>query len=1573
MKMQLSNFWETTYSGKLVSNLLKKSTLLPILLLVISFTQVKAQSVVIYQTTISEANGWTTNTSTGTTSSTNYSQNGCVMGGGSSITINTSTVRCTDNTGEIGLAGSNRWLDLPSLSFVNNTSNTSAGTLTVKVYSNGGGRAFRYYITDAQGTAIGSAGSVIETSSSVPNGTCADVTFVLPAITGAKVLKISTNGNSSILGVTVKTYESGTPPTVTTTGATALTGTTATATGTITAGTATIVTSGVCWSTSPLPTITDSKTTNGPTATGSIGAGTGGDITGLTINTTYYVRAYASTAGTTVYGDAVQFTTPIPDYRLTSNTGALDFGAVAINTSAVQSYTVSGKLLSPAAGNITVTAPTGFTISISAAGPFTSSLLLPYTGNTLASTTIYVKFSPTVAFATSSGTITLSGGGVSEDLIFNETVTGRGKLSDPVVTSNVGNDFWLGFGYHTAMDQTDGDRANLSIYISAPDKDATVVIEMPGLGGGFVTQEVTVLKGTVQEVSGFPLGDGTKFNSSNQPDSRLYFTGISNRAIHVYSKDGTPVSVWMYSYSTDNSAAGSMIFPTNTWNTSYSVQAYGNSTNSGNPNSFFYVIAQEDGTEFDFVPSVDILDSATGNLLTKSPTGGIKYFAGQTYHITLNQGQVFNAMSGYAGSAGLDLTGTTVKSTNCKKIAVFGGNGRTIVDVNIPTQGSRSGSDNLVQQMFPKVAWGTKYYTTPTKHMEYNLYRISVDDPTTQVWVNDPTHTTPLVGLTNGYFEYQSNLPSIIESDKPISVTQFIASQVYATGKYVFGGPSEYGMNGLGDPEMIILSPAQQAINKVTVYTPTFKNGKSPAGAYINVVIPKSGVNSFKLDFDINPAQMVDTGSSSYTGNPLDPATALISVANAFIPYDKDANYYYARFKVDFPAAHTLTSDVPFNAIAYGTNDGESYGFNAGTQVNDLTSPLILNNPYGDSLNSLNSSKPLTTCKGTEVTLSATLPFANPAGHPIVFSYGSNANITPNADDVIANPVLSNTFEFNGQTFYVYKLDQKHIFNANGDYQINVTYFNPTPSDGCGGEGGSNKTISYTIRVVDGIAPAYTIDYNTCISSTVTLNSTGTSGLGYDIVKWNWSYDNGSKPLPGGQDIVQNPTFANPANNTAANVKLIAINSIGCFGELQKQLPVQTKPVITFNALPTGLCNTPTAAFDLSSYATPANGVFSGNGVELREGKYWFNPAATSVSTTAPNVITYNFTGGNSCVADPKTQSISVGQSVVLTLAAVNPLCINAAAVTLVTNNIAGGVLSGPGVSGGKFDPAVAGVGLHTVTYSKTGDACSTPASINIQVVGLPTVSFTNEFAPLCNNVAAITLNQATPAGGVYSGNGVSLVDGVYKFNPAATNVTGSNVITYTVTNTTGCVNSATNTINVTPVPVVSAGPDLSVVQNLPITITGTSNSEASFAWTPTTGLTGSTSSLVTQAQINQLGDYVYRLTATSGNCSAFDEMTLSVVSPLPCLDPMKAFTPNGDGKNEVWRVYRDLSCFVKVQVDVYNRWGGLVYHADSYSNNWTGEFKGKAVPDATYYYVIKATDGTGRTQTKTGNVTIIR
>ncbi len=113
------------------------------------------------------------------------------------------------------------------------------------------------------------------------------------------------------------TESSANVPEVTTAEVSAITDTTAQCGGTITSdGGATVTARGVCWSTDQTPKVSDNKTTNG-TGAGSFTS----NITGLTAETTYYVRAYATNSAGTGYGSAMSFTTIKPTGTVTDIDG----------------------------------------------------------------------------------------------------------------------------------------------------------------------------------------------------------------------------------------------------------------------------------------------------------------------------------------------------------------------------------------------------------------------------------------------------------------------------------------------------------------------------------------------------------------------------------------------------------------------------------------------------------------------------------------------------------------------------------------------------------------------------------------------------------------------------------------------------------------------------------------------------------------------------------------------------------------------------------------------------------------------------------------------------------------------------------------------------------------------------------------------------------------------------------------------------------------------------------------------------------------------------------------------------
>src|SRR5690606_37531319 len=259
----------------------------------------------------------------------------------------------------------------------------------------------------------------------------------------------------------------------------------------------------------------------------------------------------------------------------------------------------------------------------------------------------------------------------------------------------------------------------------------------------------------------------------------------------------------------------------------------------------------------------------------------------------------------------------------------------------------------------------------------------------------------------------------------------------------------------------------------------------------------------------------------------------------------------------------------------------------------------------------------------------------------------------------------------------------------------------------------------------------------------------------------------------------------------------------GCAASATTTITVTALPVV--GAGPYAPVCLDAAALTLAG--NPAGGTFSGPGVTGNS----FDPATAGEGT---HTITYNYTDANGCSASATT-TITVNPLPVLDAGTYPPVCVDAAAVTLV-GSPAGGTFSGPGVTGNTFNPAVAGSGTHTITYGGVAGCNNSNVTTTITVNDLPAVD-AGTYAPICLNAGTITL-AGTPAGGTFSGPGVT----GNVFNPVTAGP-GVHTVSYTYTDVNGCSNTGTTSITVYDLPQPAAGTYAPVcVDAAPVPLVGT-------------------------------------------------------------------------------------------------------------------------------------------------------
>jgi gliding motility-associated-like protein len=114
-----------------------------------------------------------------------------------------------------------------------------------------------------------------------------------------------------------------------------------------------------------------------------------------------------------------------------------------------------------------------------------------------------------------------------------------------------------------------------------------------------------------------------------------------------------------------------------------------------------------------------------------------------------------------------------------------------------------------------------------------------------------------------------------------------------------------------------------------------------------------------------------------------------------------------------------------------------------------------------------------------------------------------------------------------------------------------------------------------------------------------------------------------------------------------------------------------------------------------------------------------------------------------------------------------------------------------------------------------------------------------------------------------------------------------------------------------------------------------------------------------------------YRVTAYKNGNNSITSLSNTVdVVPYMNIYIPNSFTPNGDGLNDTFGAVGEAIGQYKMQV--FNRWGQLVFETNSHKNQWDGTFDGEPVPTGLYVYKMEAKGKAGNLTHKEGTVTVV-
>ncbi len=289
-----------------------------------------------------------------------------------------------------------------------------------------------------------------------------------------------------------------------------------------------------------------------------------------------------------------------------------------------------------------------------------------------------------------------------------------------------------------------------------------------------------------------------------------------------------------------------------------------------------------------------------------------------------------------------------------------------------------------------------------------------------------------------------------------------------------------------------------------------------------------------------------------------------------------------------------------------------------------------------------------------------------------------------------------------------------------------------------------------------------------------------------------------------------------------------------------------------------------------------------------------------------------------------------------------------------VTDPLAGSIQLVLTTTGSAFCPATSDT--TTLTFS---NPMQPDFTVNGFCAGSPTAFADNS---ITGGAQVLAWNWTFSDGTTASGQQVSHV-----FSTA-----GAHNAVLTIISLNGCTSTIAHDLTIQEAPIAGFTAEGSLLMNEPVIFQDGSTGATAWYYSFGDGLGASTASSP-QYTYEEDGRYMVVQTVTNDiGCTSSDSMlvTIGFNEILPPKLP-NAFSPNGDGKNDVFFVRGGP--FEQMHLVIYNSWGEQIFESTDPLFGWDGTYKGQPEMNGVYTYTVRATTITGEEHVRPGKVTLIR
>jgi len=528
---------------------------------------------------------------------------------------------------------------------------------------------------------------------------------------------------------------------------------------------------------------------------------------------------------------------------------------------------------------------------------------------------------------------------------------------------------------------------------------------------------------------------------------------------------------------------------------------------------------------------------------------------------------------------------------------------------------------------------------------------------------------------------------------------------------------------------------------------------------------------------------------------------------------------------------------------------------------------------------------------------------------------------------------------------------------------------------------------SITINVSPVNSPIAAFNYTTaCVNSKMTFQSTTNLNGGPSISNYVWTWSDGT---PNGSNPGEVHTYT---TSTPKTVQLVVTNSSGCKDSITKNFNINPAPIVNWNA--NNVC---------FGVPTSFNNMTNLNGSTIASWNWDLNgDLVTDNTNQSPSLIYPNsgtFNAGliamtNLGCSDTLYQLVQVYSKPVARFG-YTKTCLGDFTQFYDNSYVIGsnGVLNMWGWDiDNNLSTFESTVQNAMILYPNSGQqttnlvvsttyGCKDTATMNIFVNVYPNIDFIADRTAGCAPLPVSFTNKSTISVGsidTYSwnlGNGTATTE----TNIATTYAAGVYTVSLIATSDSGCTSKKVikDYINSYPSPVAdyTVSPQTTdilepLVNFTNLTASGTfSNFYWYFGDKPAADSVTQHPSHYYDSDFS--GQYMTTLIVSNSHGCTDTTQRLVVINPNYVIYVPNAFTPNGDGINDIF--YAKGYYIDKFDMMIFDRWGELVFVANDIHKGWDGTVKGKLGENATYVWKIVTVDSQKKRRELTGHITLIK